>query len=65
MAKIYDNKIGDYRCAMYKSKLGYTYKIFYNGKCVDRCYVNINDRLLCFNKMNDNLDCYLAMIKHY
>ena len=59
--------VGDYKANLYQYKLGYQYKIFtkINGKntCVTRSYAYIFDKDLCYQKMMDDLNTTMGMVK--
>lgn len=59
--------VGDYTANMYKTKLGYSYKIYYplKGKntCVAQSCVYFNDRGLCYDKMQDDLHITMHVVK--
>ena len=60
-------KLGDYTANLYKTKLGYSYKIYYplKGKstCVSQSCVFFNDRGVCYDKMQDDLKVTMGVIK--
>ena len=59
--------VGDYKANLYLYKLGYQYKIFtkINGKttCVAQSYAYIFDKELCYQKMMDDLNTTMGMVK--
>ena len=59
--------VGDYKASLYLYKLGYQYKIFtkINGKttCVAQSYAYIFDKDLCYQKMMDDLNVTMGMVK--
>lgn len=58
---------GDYKANLYQYKLGYQYKIFtkINGKntCVAQNYSYIFDKDLCYQKMMDDLNVTMGIVK--
>ena len=58
---------GDYKACLYKTNLGYSYKIFYKlqGKntCVARSYAYLNDKGICYEKMMDDLRTTMGIVK--
>ena len=60
-------KLGDYTANLYKTKLGYSYKIYYplKGKntCISQSCVYFNDRELCYEKMQDDLKLTMGVVK--
>lgn len=58
---------GDYKANLYQYKLGYQYKIFtkINGKntCVARSYAYIFDRAVCYQKMMEDLNVTMGIVK--
>ena len=59
--------VGDYKANLYLYKLGYQYKIFtkLNGKntCVAQSYAYIFDKDLCYQKMIDDLNVTMGIVK--
>ena len=59
--------VGDYKANLYLYKLGYQYKIFtkINGKntCVAQSYAYIFDKDLCYQKMMDDLNVTMGIVK--
>ena len=59
--------VGDYKAYLYLYKLGYQYKIFtkINGKntCVAQSYAYIFDKDLCYQKMMDDLNVTMGIVK--
>lgn len=59
--------VGDYKANLYLYKLGYQYKIFtkINGKntCVAQNYAYIFDKDLCYQKMIDDLNVTMGIVK--
>ena len=59
--------IGEYKAVLYLYKLGYQYKIFtkINGKntCVAQSYAYIFDKDLCYQKMMDDLNATMGIVK--
>ena len=59
--------VGDYKANLYLYKLGYQYKIFtkINGKntCVSRSYAYLFDKEECYQKMMDDLNTTMDMVK--
>lgn len=60
-------KLGDYTANLYKTKLGYSYKIYYplKGKstCVSQSCVYFNERGVCYDKMQNDLKLTMGVIK--
>lgn len=58
---------GDYTANLYQYKLGYQYKIFtkLKGKntCVAQSYAYIFDKDLCYQKMIDDLNVTMGIVK--
>ena len=58
---------GDYKANLYQYKLGYQYKIFtkINGKntCVAQSYAYIFDKEVCYQKMMDDLNVTMGIVK--
>ena len=59
--------VGEYKANLYLYKLGYKYKIFtkINGKttCVAQSYAYIFDKDLCYQKMIDDLNTTMGIVK--
>ena len=60
-------KEGDYQAKLFKTKEGYSYKIYYkiNGKntCVAMSYAYINDKGICMEKMLDELKVTIGVVQ--
>lgn len=60
-------KQGDYQAKLFKTREGYSYKIFYKlqGKntCVDRSYVYLNDKGICYERMMNDLNTTMGIVK--
>lgn len=58
---------GDYKANLYQFNLGYQYKIFtkINGKntCVSHSYAYLFDKDLCYQKMIDDLNTTMGIVK--
>ena len=58
---------GDYKANLYQYKLGYQYKIFtkINGKntCVSRSYAYLFNKEECYQKMMNDLNVTMGMVK--
>lgn len=59
--------VGNYKANLYLYKLGYQYKIFtkINGKntCVAQSYAYIFDKEVCYQKMIDDLNVTMGIVK--
>ena len=58
---------GDYQAKLFKTREGYSYKIFYklNGKntCVARSYAYILDKGICYEQMMNELKVTMGIVK--
>lgn len=63
MTKITSEQIGDFKGAVYLTKLGYTYKITYHRRIVDQSYVYLKDKDICIQRMKDSLRMFTGFNK--
>lgn len=63
MNKITTEQIGDFKGTVYLMSLGYTYKITYHGKVVDRSYAYIIHKHDAVSAMKNSLRMHAGMTR--